>query len=213
MLEIITHKKCSKCKIEKDVREFRKNKSKLDGLQSECVKCAKEYREKNKEKTREYVEKNKEYNEKIREYMKQYYKKNKIKFKRKNQTYMKNYMDEYYKKNKIKIRERNRKYATEYRKTEKGKISIINVMHKRRCIKKQGDMTTTQLLRLRQNAKVCYWCGVSLKKVKVHIDHYVPLSKGGLHTMSNLVVSCGKCNQIKSAKDPIKFANSIGKLL
>jgi len=84
---------------------------------------------------------------------------------------------------------------------------------RRRSLTKQGDVTNIQLLELQQNAKVCYWCKCLLKNVKVHIDHYVPLSKGGLHTLSNLVVSCSKCNLSKEAKLPNDFANSIGRLL
>ena len=78
---------------------------------------------------------------------------------------------------------------------------------------KQGDVTSNQLLKLQQNAKVCYWCGINLKGKATHIDHYIPISKGGEHTLSNLVASCDKCNLIKHAKDPFVFANSIGKLL
>lgn len=59
--------------------------------------------------------------------------------------------------------------------------------------------------------KVCYWCGCKCPK-KWHLDHYVPMSKGGLHAISNLVISCGPCNFRKSAKDPYEFAASVGRL-
>ena len=68
-------------------------------------------------------------------------------------------------------------------------------------------------MELQNNAKICYWCNVSLKNTKVHIDHYTPLSKGGEHTISNLVVSCSKCNLEKHSKDPLEFAITKGKLL
>ena len=35
-------KKCSKCKIEKDISNFYKNKSKEDGLKAYCIPCVKE---------------------------------------------------------------------------------------------------------------------------------------------------------------------------
>ena len=41
----------------------------------------------------------------------------------------------------------------------------------------------------------------------------MPLSKGGEHTLTNLVVSCPTCNLQKNAKDPIEFANKLGRLL
>ena len=98
-------------------------------------------------------------------------------------------------------------------KTDIYKASAKNSKHKRRAIEKKGDVTSSQILELQNNAKTCYWCNVSLKNKNIHIDHYVPLSKGGMHTLNNLVVSCSKCNLTKNAKDPYSFAISIGKLL
>ena len=69
------------------------------------------------------------------------------------------------------------------------------------------------LLELVKSAKgYCYWCGKRHQK-DYHIDHYIPLSKGGSNTIENLVVACKSCNLKKHAKEPIAFANSIGKLL
>jgi hypothetical protein len=79
---------CSKCKIEKDVCEFRKSSKMKNGLQSECKSCAKLRYELNREenliKKKIYTEKNKE---KKSEYDKQYRLKNKLK---KNE-YIRNY--------------------------------------------------------------------------------------------------------------------------
>ena len=46
----------------------------------------------------------------------------------------------------------------------------------------------------------CVYCGGPYE----HIDHFYPLSKGGQHSLANLVPSCKKCNQSKSAKIPGK---------
>lgn len=86
-------KKCSSCKIEKNIDEFSKDKNKKDGLQHKCKLCNKEYfnkyydnnknyllnkfkdyRNSNKEKRKEYCKKNKE---KINENRRQYLKKRK----------------------------------------------------------------------------------------------------------------------------------------
>ena len=61
--------------------------------------------------------------------------------------------------------------------------------------------------------KLCPQCNTNLKNKKIHLDHYIPLSKGGEHTLSNLVISCPHCNLSKNAKDPYIFANSIGRLI
>jgi 5-methylcytosine-specific restriction endonuclease McrA len=83
--------------------------------------------------------------------------------------------------------------------------------HRRRAVEKSGDTTATIHAWEMAAAKVCYWCGRACAD-KYHVDHYQPLSKGGLHAVANLVIACPKCNQAKSAKDPYQFANELGRL-
>ena len=61
--------------------------------------------------------------------------------------------------------------------------------------------------------KNCYWCNAKLTKDNTHLDHFMPLSKSGLHTIDNLVLSCVCCNLQKHAKDPYQFALEKGRLL
>ncbi|MDD3443180.1 MAG: HNH endonuclease [Sulfurimonas denitrificans] len=188
MLKTITQTKvCRKCKVEQDFSCFSRDKSTKDGLKYECKGCKKLYYQNNK---------------------------NIILFKRA-LYHRDNIVDansksrKYYKENKDKLLAQKKIY----RKSKSGIASRKNTNHRRRTKEKQGDVTKNELLELEQTAKACYWCGKSLKKEKVHIDHYIPLSKGGEHTLSNLVVTCPKCNLTKNAKDPIVFANSVGRLL
>jgi len=188
--------------------------------------------EKNKEqiikKSKEYYYKNKEV---IIERVKIYYSANKSKIKKSAKKYFKENMKliqcrdrkryrknkkvvlerrkEYYSKNKEKIT----KYKKAYSQTEKGKAISRNKTNKRRAKYKNGDVTTDELLQLYARVKKCYWCEKKLSKNKIHMDHYVPLSKGGLHTISNIVLSCPRCNLSKNAKDPHKFAQTLGRLL
>lgn len=48
----------------------------------------------------------------------------------------------------------------------------------------------------------CIYCGASPAKNKVvlHVDHVVPLSKGGKNIASNLVAACEDCNLTKMAR-------------
>lgn len=192
------------------------------------LKKSREYHAKNKDKKKEYYENNKE---KILEQCKQnreknkeeiaarhkvYYQDNKsriqeykLKYREENKDFLKKQGKKYYNQNKEAFLEK----CSRYRSTEKGKIVHKNSCLKRRALKRQGDVISDDLLELQQNAKVCYWCNKSLKNKQVHIDHYIPLSKGGEHTQSNLVVSCGACNMQKHTTDPFVFANSMGKLL
>lgn len=69
-------KVCSKCKIEKSLELFPKDKSKKDGFFIQCKSCYKEYYEKNKEKVKESVRKYKKENQdKVKKYNKEYDKK------------------------------------------------------------------------------------------------------------------------------------------
>lgn len=187
---------CGKCKIEKPINEF--GKCSRDGFQSRCKECKKADNLENKHKIFEYnqayMAKNKE---KLAKSKSEYYQKNKERLSEYKKEYRKNNMH----------------IIKAYCQSEKGKARDKNSNHRRRVKIKNSDVTNKQLLELEKNAKVCYWCNTTLKNKKVHIDHYQPLSKDGQHTLSNLVVSCSKCNLSKNAKDPIEFANSIGKLL
>lgn len=58
----------------------------------------------------------------------------------------------------------------------------------------------------------CIYCGKSLRH-KFHVDHIVPLSKGGSNGRKNIQLLCQPCNQTKHARHPIDFARSIGRLL
>jgi len=48
----------------------------------------------------------------------------------------------------------------------------------------------------------CYLCGGLIPKGKRHVDHIMPLSKGGLHAPANLAIACATCNISKHAKLP-----------
>ena len=73
-------KTCTKCKQTLPLTEFYKNSSKKSGLQSSCKKCIKKYRQKNKEKIKQYKLKQYQKNkEKILEQQAEYRKKNRKK--------------------------------------------------------------------------------------------------------------------------------------
>jgi 5-methylcytosine-specific restriction endonuclease McrA len=46
----------------------------------------------------------------------------------------------------------------------------------------------------------CYYCKHRFSSKRAHIDHIIPLSKGGAHSIENLCTACPKCNLTKSAK-------------
>lgn len=46
----------------------------------------------------------------------------------------------------------------------------------------------------------CVYCYKDLSDQQYHIDHIVPLAFGGTNSITNLVISCPKCNLIASDK-------------
>jgi len=46
----------------------------------------------------------------------------------------------------------------------------------------------------------CFWCKKSVPKDLRHVDHIIPLARGGSHTRENLCCACKRCNLTKGAK-------------
>lgn len=61
---------------------------------------------------------------------------------------------------------------------------------------------TAQLLRQRGR---CYWCHKNVGQ-DYHVDHVVPLCRGGSNGPENLVIACVACNLHKRATHPMDFA-------
>ena len=60
---------------------------------------------------------------------------------------------------------------------------------------------------------ICHKDLNKLEKRKVHLDHIMPLALGGANEDYNIQLLCQTCNSKKSAKDPITYMQSLGKLL
>ena len=72
-----------------------------------------------------------------------------------------------------------------------------------------GNFTAADVdLQFKAQGGNCWWCGKPLKKY--HVDHRIPLAKGGTNDPRNLCLACPKCNQSKNAKLPSEW---IGRLL
>ena len=48
----------------------------------------------------------------------------------------------------------------------------------------------------------CHYCMSISPGIKMTIDHVIPMSKGGPHDLTNLVVCCSSCNNLKQDKLP-----------
>ncbi len=198
-------KTCTKCKILKDLHYFSKQKISKDGFKNICKKCQRlydiEYRKKNKSKKIATA--------------KTYYFENKEKIRKKSRLYRNENREKVYllrKKSRARNKESIAKRYKNWKATKAGKISISNTSSKRRFLKKKHSDKTIplnycfpingelkELLIIQKNK--CYSCGDELKK-GMHLDHHFPLSKGGSHSIDNVIWLCPHCNQTKGSKIP-----------
>lgn len=66
-----------------------------------------------------------------------------------------------------------------------------------------GRHTKSDVVLQYQSQKgLCWWCGKPLDPKKYHVDHRVPLSKGGSDDARNICITCPRCNLSKHDKMP-----------
>lgn len=92
-----------------------------------------------------------------------------------------------------------------YREKTRGRLKKIK---RKKGIKAADDGTIH--FDITKTAKQCVYCGSRFDdKNKPTIDHVVPLNKGGVHSISNVVVSCRSCNSKKRDMDFYEWASSL----
>lgn len=91
---------------------------------------------------------------------------------------------------------------------EERRLAAIAKDHERRarCYSgADGTIGIKAFQRLYRKNRECFYCGRQVNPPRgsrpephdASIDHVVPLSRGGLHAMSNIVIACRLCNQMK----------------
>ena len=87
------------------------------------------------------------------------------------------------------------KCTDEYENTEPIEQERIDCLPKRKTISKSLRYDV-----LKRDSFTCQYCGRSAPEVQLHVDHIVPVSKGGQNDISNLITACQDCNLGKGAK-------------
>lgn len=199
---------CNCCKEEKEYSEFPKKSSTADGYYGFCKSCKstkdKEYREKNAgaleaKRKEKYYKDHESTLKKTRERYHNASEETKEKRKSTKVEYNKNASEE--------VKNNKKLYDKAYFSSEQGKLVTLRSIHKRRAQKlstSDNSITNKALenLKISQDYK-CVYCDCNLEfssSKAVHLDHVVPLSKGGSHTLSNVVWTCASCNLKKSDK-------------
>lgn len=115
----------------------------------------------------------------------------------------------YYKKNKEKITANNAAWNAAHPESRR----LRNHTRRAKETASGGKLSkglTEKLFKLQRGKCAC--CGLPLGK-NYHLDHRVPIARGGANEDSNMQLLRKYCNQTKSAKDPIKFMQSKGFLI
>jgi 5-methylcytosine-specific restriction endonuclease McrA len=213
-------KVCTKCGIEQDISCFSKSKTCKGGYSTQCKSCIslswKQYSANNKLKLKNYKEKNKsvllakhrEYNKKNREKINaknsQYRKENRAKcteytrqFKAKDMEKWRKYALEYSIKNKERIAKRQSNYFQKPGVKEKSNLATQRYRALKRALPSTLTNEQWETIKSHFNNR-CAYCGRELPLAQ---EHFIALSKGGEHTINNIIPSCISCNSSKREKD------------
>ena len=96
-----------------------------------------------------------------------------------------------------------KRYAANPKVAEQGRISRARRCGASICLVTQKDLDSL----LRRYRSCCAYCGRQLSKVRRewHLDHAIPLTRGGRHAIGNLVPSCVRCNHRKRSLLPVEW--------
>jgi 5-methylcytosine-specific restriction endonuclease McrA len=199
-------KACSKCLQTLSVNSFHKKKSGRFGVAGICRYCqsaiSRKWREENIDR-KKLTDKNWQINNRERKRQSQ------KRWEAKNAEAERLRKASYYQENKQLWRKRGAAWAKanpekenqkkrNWRKNnpEKNKSQQLRSASR---IKENGIFTITkkEMSRL-VSAKNCFYCNEVMDRVT--IDHVIPRSRGGRHSIGNLVSCCGRCNSSKGAK-------------
>lgn len=114
---------------------------------------------------------------------------------------------DYHHRSYLKHRDKSAKNAREWRR--KSPEKYLAIIKRSLAIRRAHKNVLSTLTSSEWNALLmawhycCAYCGI--KTLDLTQDHFVPLSKGGTHTMENIVPACRPCNSKKYNLDIIDF--------
>lgn len=219
-------KRCISCSMEYSAtpEHFHRDKTKSDGLDPRCKHCRKDnahqYFLKNKESIlQKNADRRKENPDKATEQARKWAERNPEKRKRIVRKWIESHrpkiaeaMRNWRKENKehylqydreYNERNRERKRANAQRAREKNRDRYRSYQHQYRTRKlaNGGSHTAEDIQRQYESQQgCCFWCSVQV--TAYHVDHVIPLSRGGSDYPENIVIACPTCNTSKNDKIP-----------
>ncbi len=197
--------------------EFYSAAKRKDGLMTTCQSCLKKYINQNievvKKRRKSYYARNRDLIIK-RSYLN--YKQNKYKILGRQKAYNQVNKDtiqqrkKHYYQNNFANNEEYRAKTRAYREKHAQRISVYKQrgFAKLRSVRQniKGEFSLDQwLLKIEFHGYCCYLCGKSLQGKKFHLEHRIPLSRGGTNFLANVAPSCVRCNLSKGNKTEFEF--------
>lgn len=185
-------KLCPLCECEKPAAEFWASKNTKDGLYSWCKPCTKARR-----KERYDPEYHRNYRlerlEAKREYDRMRYQRDPEK---RNAG-----IRRWYRENKDKVKAQRARYNAEHRQDNLAR----NRKRKARLKEAEGSHTAAEVWALAESQDwLCAYCETPMFG-EFHVDHMLPISRGGSNSWENLAITCATCNLRKNDKTGEEF--------
>lgn len=104
--------------------------------------------------------------------------------------------------------EESRRQDRVYYANNRDKFRVLN--NRRRMRERDAGSHTASEIReqYRRQGGRCHWCG-DKAGLDYHVDHVIPVSKGGSNGPDNLVIACPTCNLRKGSKLPHEFSDRL----
>jgi 5-methylcytosine-specific restriction endonuclease McrA len=190
-------KKCTSCGVNKLLTEFYRNKNFADGLSYKCKLCSKAYGQ-------DPV--NKDHANQLR---REKYAKDPTKVKASNKRNHINHREQHNENARVYYAnhvEQFSAYNKQYRKDNADSITLRN-QRRRHSLQQFPIIQQNEINQLMENYNYqCFYCHIEVKRgINLHLDHKLPLSRGGSHTIDNLVPACQTCNLKKGTKTVEEF--------
>jgi 5-methylcytosine-specific restriction endonuclease McrA len=197
------YKHCKLCSQTLSTIHFNHSKSNKDGLVSWCKSCVRAYNKRYNLKNKEQLTKQKsDYREANREELRsnqrQHYKENKDQYairakawRTNNSESKKAYDKKYAQLNKDKTKAASKRFAQKH----PDRISLKRQKRRARLANAKAYEVTAKDLSKILSAP-CIYC----RRPSQHVDHVIPLSRGGSHSIGNLAPACQECNLAKGSK-------------
>jgi 5-methylcytosine-specific restriction endonuclease McrA len=191
-----TTKICSHCRVELSLDRFYSNRSRPDGLTSCCRDCS-------REATKRYYEAHKE---EAAQHWSDYYEQNREYLAAQALARYWEHRDEICEKTNARRADPQVKAKqAAYNKTHRANRNANTAARRARLLNGEGRHTVRDVqAQYELQEGRCFYCSTELND-GFHVDHYIPLSRGGSNGPENIVIACPPCNLKKGSKHPFDF--------